>query len=113
MPYDPDADYVIRKCSWNPTPGKLYQNFDSFYVNNQPTLTYEFRSLARKNCGDARCLINHGEIFMYIGGMGGRQSVPGHYTAFRILHGEQIRWLIYPERWHRLYDSAPIDPIRL
>jgi len=117
MPYDYDKDYIIQKCKWNPTPGKLYRSYDrsGFYVNDRPSLLNS-RGYSRPFSHDGRGendKLQYGEIFMYVGGVGGRQSVPGHYTAFRILYGEQIKWLIYPERWHSWNESHPIDPIRL
>ena len=113
MSYNYDKEYVVRPCKWNPTAGKLYRSYDNtgFYVNEHPTLMP--RGYARPFPHDGRGIIdklNHGDIFMYLGG---RQRCPDHYTAFRILFGEQIRWLIYPERWHNWHERQPIDPIRL
>lgn len=110
-----DPDYVISTCMWKPTSGKLYKCLDpnGFFINDKPISTYEARA-GFTGYGGVRSInyLKYDSIFMYIGGPGGQQRCPNHYTAFRILFGEQIKWLIYPERW-RYRERAPIPPIRL
>jgi len=114
MSYNYDKDFVIKKCTWNPTAGRLYRSYDSagFFINQSPTLINSrgYNRPHERIYPMPTLTLKHGDIFMYLGG---RQSCPDHYDAFRILFGDQVRWLIYPVRLDRRYDFAPINPIRL
>jgi hypothetical protein len=49
---------------------------------------------------------------MFIGGPGGRQRCPDYFVAYKVLWGERLGWLIYPEYFAE-DGYHPIDPIRL
>lgn len=106
----------VRRCTWNPTAGKIYEVLfpDGFQFNVKPVPpTYGYGPYRKV---PANSLIPYRDIFMYIGGIGGRQSVPDHYVAFKVLWNDRLVWLIYPEVYHLSYDSfqsQPIDPIRV
>jgi hypothetical protein len=90
---------------WNPTPGKLYQNcwVRGFVFNDQPKSPWTFQYPYEQ-----RRLIAYHDVFIFLGGIGSKQSVPGYYTAYKVLWQECVGWLIYPEN-----DPNVIDPIRL
>lgn len=108
MHYDPGCHTIV--CRWNPTPGKLYQNFywPGYVFSDKPA--YPNRSYLHGRNEYER--IPHNAIFMYLGGVGGKQRCPGHYVAFRVLYGEKVGWLIYPEQY-TVNEYRPVDPIRL
>lgn len=108
MKYDPGCH--ILPCTWNPTSGKLYQNFyyPGYIFSDKPT--YPNRSYLYG--GNEYERIPHHAIFMYLGGPGGKQRCPEHYIAFKILYGEKTGWLIYPEQY-TAQEYRPINPIRL
>lgn len=54
-------------------------------------------------------VIKLNEIFLYIGGPGGKQTVPEHYTAYKVLWGVRLGWLIYPESY-RTFNLPVIEP---
>lgn len=110
MNYDPGC-YTLE-CTWNPTSGKLYQSYytPGFIFNDKPVYPSGHDLIIRGHYKFER--IPHGDIFMYIGGPGGKQRCPGHFVAFKVLWGERLGWLIYPEQYMK-YDSRPVDPIRL
>lgn len=106
MHHDPGCHTLV--CRWNPTPGKLYQNFyykPGYIFSDKPVYPNyrQHREIER---------IPHNAFFMYLGGVGGKQRCPGHYVAFRVLYGEKVGWLIYPEQYNAL-DYRPVDPMRL
>lgn len=49
---------------------------------------------------------------MFIGGPGSKQRCPRHYVAYKVLWGERLGWLIYPEQFNT-HEDRPVDPIRL
>ena len=105
MHHDPGCHTLV--CTWNPTPGKLYQNFywPGYIFSDKPAYPSRTWPLHRHEYER----IPHNAIFMYLGG---KQRCPGHYVAFRVLYGEKARWLIYPEQYSA-HDYRPVDPMRL
>jgi len=97
--------YYKRECKWNPTSGKLYQNYytPGFIFSNLPSYP-SVGVLIRR--------IPHRDIFMFVGGPGGRQRCPDYFIAYKVLWGERLGWLIYPEEFAE-DGYRPIDPIRL
>ena len=95
-------------CKWNPTSGKLYRNYytPGFIFSDKPA----YPSFRRNYMEYER--IPHGDIFMFVGGPGGRQRCPDHFVAYKVLWGERLGWLIYPEQY-QVHDYHPVDPIRL
>lgn len=77
---------------WNPIAGKLYRNVyvSGFLFYIQPKPSNYWRASPDNT-------IPFGAIFMFLGGPGSAQRVPGYYWAYKILWGEQVGWLIYPE----------------
>lgn len=119
MHHDPGFfSRLFLVCTWNPTPGKLYQNFywPGYVFSDKPAYP---SPPFRPGVGTLRFVgeserIPHSAIFMYLGGVGGKQRCPGNYVAFRVLYGEKAGWLIYPEQYNNLTDEyPPINPIRL
>lgn len=102
----------IRKCTWKPTPGKLYQNCwaQGFYFNDKPIMPQRYRRI--NGAEIAGELISYHDVFLFVGGPGSRQTVPEHFTAFKVLWQDRLGWLIYPHVYSQ-YIGAPIDPIRL
>lgn len=110
MHYDPGCYTLI--CKWNPTQGKLYRSYytPGFIFSDKPAYPGRHSHIVRGYYEFER--IPHGGIFMFLGGPGGRQRCPGHYVAYKVLWGERMGWLIYPEQYMR-HDYSPVDPIRL
>jgi len=95
-------------CKWNPTSGKLYRNYytPGFIFSDKPAYPSWRRNYAEYE------RIPYGDIFMFLGGPGGRQRCPGYFAAYKVLWGERLGWLIYPEQY-QVHDYHPVDPIRL
>ena len=110
MHYDPGCYTLV--CKWNPTQGKLYQNYytPGFIFSDKPAYPGRYNHIVRGHYEFER--IPHNDIFMYLGGPGGRQRCPGHFVAYKVLWGERLGWLIYPEQYMQ-HDYRPVDPIRL
>jgi len=100
--------YKYKPCKWKPVAGKLYQVYQhsGFIFNDKPIIKYDYHPFYPRNVR-----IGYHDIFLYLGGVGGRQTVPGHFVAFKILWKDKIGWLIYPEQEYQ--NDYIVEPIRL
>lgn len=103
--------YYKRECKWNPTSGKLYRSYytPGFIFSDKPS--YPSAYIPGRNYREHE-RIPHRDIFMFVGGPGGRQRCPDYFVAYKVLWGERLGWLIYPEEFAE-DGYRPIDPIRL
>jgi len=103
-------DSLIKSPPWKPASGGLYKVYYSngFIFNTSP-IAYKGWTIFYSNMMDKCEVIKLNEIFLYIGGPGGKQTVPEHYTAYKVLWGVRLGWLIYPESY-RTFNLTVIEP---
>ena len=104
-------DSLIKSPPWKPASGGLYKVYYSngFIFNTSP-IAYKGWTIFYSNMMDKCEVIKLNEIFLYIGGPGGKQTVPEHYTAYKVLWGTRLGWLIYPESYRIIYDTPVVEP---
>lgn len=102
---------LIKSPPWKPASGGLYKVYYSpgFIFNTSP-IAYRGWTIFYPNMMDKCEVIKLDEIFLYIGGPGGQQTVPSYYTAYKVLWGVRLGWLIYPESYQQTFNIPVIEP---